>query len=64
MEFEGTRACETYEQQLLEHGFQVDVRYRDMNGEQPGRTEVIIRFSPRAGQWEFSHVKLFQGEEI
>jgi hypothetical protein len=50
------------EQEIRQNGFCVVARYRDLDGEQPGRTRAKCEHLPEVG-WRVTTIELFRGEE-
>lgn len=61
--FADRAGAQAFEAELRSQGCSVDVRYRDMNGEQPGRTQVTLQHEETSG-WRFREVKLHHAEEV
>jgi hypothetical protein len=61
VEFDDAGQARSYEQSLQSSGFEVEVKYRDMNGDQPSRTTVKATHHAHHG-WQHTDVSLFRGD--
>ncbi len=62
VKFDDPGQAKSYEQAVRSSGFEVEVRYRDMNGDQLSRTTLKAAHHAHFG-WQYSEVSLFRGED-
>jgi hypothetical protein len=60
--FSDTAVAQKFEKTQTSEGFQLEVRYRDINGEQLTLTRASAAYDPSAG-WEYTQLALYRDDE-